>query len=225
MPRLRQVPRAEAPDVAQGWYDLLFGEGVDPVATPGTATGTPGNWWTVMALVPDVFEHAAAGLLLYRSPRRRIDPRLRELGQLRLGWTTQSRFVFSQHCKAARSDGVPEEQIEAIGHWSAATCYSEVERAVLAFADGLVLEHGRVADGVVEVLRAHLTDEEVLELAYILGTYLLHAVMSRALRLELDDLPEAVVEVPAPDGDPFLRIGPPDRGRGATVDAPNEERR
>jgi hypothetical protein len=24
--------------VAQGWYDLIFGEGVDPVAEPGTAT-------------------------------------------------------------------------------------------------------------------------------------------------------------------------------------------
>lgn len=212
MPRLRQVPRDEAPDVAQPWYDLLFGEGVDPVATPGTATGTPGNWWTVFALVPDVFEHAAAGLVLYRSPRRIVDPRLRELGQLRLGWATGSRFVFSQHCKAARSEGVPEEQIEAIGHWSSVDRWSPAERAVLAFTDGLVLQGGRMDDGVVEELRRHLSDEEVLELAYILGTYLLHAVLSRALRLEFDDADDPCTEVPAPDGDPLLRIRPPDRG-------------
>lgn len=212
MPRLRQVPRDEAPDVAQPWYDLLFGEGVDPVATPGTATGTPGNWWTVFALVPDVFEHAAAGLVLYRSPRRIVDPRLRELGQLRLGWATGSRFVFSQHCKAARSEGVPEEQIEAIGHWSSVDRWSPAERAVLAFTDGLVLQGGRMDDGVVEELRRHLSDEEVLELAYILGTYLLHAVLSRALRLEFDDADDPCTEVPAPDGDPLLRIHPPERG-------------
>ena len=60
-------------------YQRLFGDR-DPVVEPGTATGTPGNWWTVMALVPDVFEHATAGLLLYRSPERSLDPILRELG-------------------------------------------------------------------------------------------------------------------------------------------------
>ena len=211
MPRLREVPRSEAPEVAQGWYDLIFGEGVDPVAEPGTATGTPGTWWTVMALVPDVFRHATDGRMLYRSPFRSLDPQLRELGQLRLGWTTQSRFVFSQHCKAARTDGVPEEKIAAIGHWSSAECYSPAERAVLAFTDGLVLEHGRMADGVVDALKEHLTDEQVLELAYILSMYLQHAVMSRALRLEFDDVDDPVVEVEAPDGDPYLRIGPPER--------------
>ncbi|MEO2168219.1 MAG: carboxymuconolactone decarboxylase family protein, partial [bacterium] len=57
MPRLRQVSRSEAvPEVVQ-MYDLLFGDR-DPVEQPGTATGTPGNWWTVFALVPDVFKHA-----------------------------------------------------------------------------------------------------------------------------------------------------------------------
>ena len=43
MPRLRQVPRAEAdPKVAVPMYDQLFGDR-DPVAEPGTATGTPGQ--------------------------------------------------------------------------------------------------------------------------------------------------------------------------------------
>ena len=51
MPRLRQVPRAEAPPEVQQMYDMLFGDR-DPVAEPGTATGTPGNWLTVVALVP-----------------------------------------------------------------------------------------------------------------------------------------------------------------------------
>jgi alkylhydroperoxidase family enzyme len=84
MPRLRQVPRADAPLEVLALYDLLFGER-DPVAEPGTDTGTPGNWWTVMALVPDVFKHAVAGFGVYRSERRLLDPVLRELGQTRAG--------------------------------------------------------------------------------------------------------------------------------------------
>ena len=54
MPRLRQVPRAEASASVAMVYDMLFGEGVCPVETPGTVTGTPGDWWTVFALVPAV---------------------------------------------------------------------------------------------------------------------------------------------------------------------------
>ena len=107
MPRLRQVSRADADSDVLTLYDLLFGER-DPVVEPGTETGTPGNWWTVFALVPDVFRHAAAGFRLYRSPERRIDAKLRELGQTRAGFARGSRFVFSQHCKAARDVGVGE---------------------------------------------------------------------------------------------------------------------
>ena len=44
MPRLRQVPRAEVTSpVVKEWYDLLFGPERDPVAEPGTRTGTSDN--------------------------------------------------------------------------------------------------------------------------------------------------------------------------------------
>ncbi len=68
MPRLRQVPRTDAgAPIVTVMYDLLF-EGRDPVAEPGTSDGTPGDWWTVFALVPDVLEHAVQGFVLYQSP-------------------------------------------------------------------------------------------------------------------------------------------------------------
>ena len=57
MPRLKQVSREKAPANVLKFYDALFGSR-DPVTEPGTATGTPGNWWTVFALVPYVFQHA-----------------------------------------------------------------------------------------------------------------------------------------------------------------------
>src|SRR5438045_9087402 len=66
VPRLRQIPRAEAAPSVIRMYDFLFGDR-DPVAEPGTATGTPGDWWTVFALVPKVFDHAVAGFRLYQT--------------------------------------------------------------------------------------------------------------------------------------------------------------
>lgn len=199
MPRLAQVSRDDAHPLAKTIYQMLFGSR-DPVREPGTATGTPGNWWTVFALVPDCFDHAVAGFQFYRSPKRKLDPKLRELGQTRAGYARSSCFVFSQHCKASRDVGLREEQIAAIPAWSTSDVFSPLERAVLAYTDAMVLEGGRVPDPVFEALRAGLSDEEILELTYIVGLYEMHATMSRALRLEYDDVDEPVIEVPAPTG-------------------------
>lgn len=206
MPRLRPVPRAEAAPSVIPVYDLMFGPDRDPVAEPGTATGTPGDWWTVFAQVPDALEHAGRGFLFYRSPERHLDPQLRELAQTRVGWTRQSRFVFSQHCKSCRTAGVDEEKIAAIPHWQVADCFSPAERAVLAYTDALVYDGGRVADGVFRALADALSEEEILELTYITAMYDMHAVMSRALRTELDDVDDPIVEVPAPGDDQTFRI-------------------
>ena len=201
MPRLRQVPRSEADPIATMMYDMLFGER-DPVAEPGTDAGTPGNWWTVFALVPDCLKHAIEGFQFYRDTARKLDPQLRELGQTRAGYARGSQFVYSQHCKSCRSVGLSEEKIQAIAHWNVSDCFSELERAVLAYTDALVLEGGRVPDAVFGRLKGHLSDEEILELTYITALYEMHAVMSRALRLEYDDVDERIVEIAAPAGGP-----------------------
>ena len=88
-----------------------------------------------------------------------------------------------------------EALVEAVPHWAAASCYTEVQRLVLAYTDCLVFDRGRVPDGLFDALRGHLGDEEILELTYIGSLYLQHAVMSRALRTEFDDRVDPVVEV------------------------------
>ncbi len=199
MPRLRQIPKDQAHDFAKGKYRFLFGDR-DPVVEPGTASGTPGNWWTVFALVPDAFDHTTAGFQFYRSPDRVLAPKLRELGQTRAGWTVGSQFVFSQHCKACRDVGFTDEQVAAIPSWSVADCWSPVERAVLAYTDCLTLQHGRVPESLFDELKRLLSDEEILEFTYITCTYAMHATMTKALRLEYDDVDDRVVEVADLDG-------------------------
>ncbi|MEM9570229.1 MAG: carboxymuconolactone decarboxylase family protein [Pseudomonadota bacterium] len=198
MPRLKQAGPGQGSEMADAVFKMLF-EDRDPIEQPGTATGTPGNWWTVFNIVPDAFDHTTTGFQFYRSPNRKLDPMLRELGQTRAGFTVGSQFVFSQHCKASRDVGLTEMQIQAIPHWQTADCYSPIERAVLAYTDALVLERGRVSDGVFQALKDALSDEEILELTYVTCTYMMHAVMSRALRLEYDDVEERVVEIAAPE--------------------------
>jgi alkylhydroperoxidase family enzyme len=199
MPRLREIPRAEVESpLVLSMYRRLFGDR-DPVAEPGTATGTPGDWWTVFANSPDVMEHACRGFGLYASPDRKIAAELRELGQTRAGWLVGSQFVFSQHCKACRAYGFSEEKIEALKAWGVSELFSPLERALLAYTDALVLQHGRVDDAVFAALREHLDDEAIMEFTYITMMYSMHAVISQALRLEFDDRVDPIVEVAAPD--------------------------
>jgi alkylhydroperoxidase family enzyme len=187
-------------------YKRLFGDR-DPVAEPGTATGTPGDWWTVFANSPDVMEHACRGFALYASPNRKLAPELRELGQTRAGWLVGSQFVFSQHCKACRAYGFSEGKIEALKAWAISDLFSPLERALLAYTDALVLGFGRVDDAVFDALGEHLDDEQILEFTYITMMYTMHAVISVALRTEFDDRPDPVLEVAAPDEHKAVNLG------------------
>ena len=198
MTRLRQVNRSEAEaPIVTVMYDLLFDDR-DPVAEPGTSDGTSGDWWTVFALVPDVLEHAVQGFGLYQSPKRLLDPVLRELAQARVGWASGSQFVYSQHCKSLRALGIADAVINSVPHWSAAECFDRTERLVLAYTDCLALDHGRVPNGLFDALRSVLDDEEILELTYTVSLYEMQAIMSRALRLEFDDRDDPIVALGEP---------------------------
>lgn len=199
MPRLREVPRAEVTDEKiLFFYDRLFGPDKDPAVDHGTIHATPGDWWTVFAQSSDVFRHAVRGFALYRNAD--LDPLLRELGQGRAGYARGSQFVFSQHCKQMRSLGMSEEKIAAVPHWQVSDQFSELERAVLAYTDGLVYDGGRVPDAVFAVLQANLSDKQIMELTYITCMYDMHATICRALKLEFDDRPELIEEVQVPEG-------------------------
>lgn len=206
MPRLKQVSRQEAPENVLKYYERLFGER-DPVKEPGTATGTPGNWWTVFALVPYIFDHATShfgmfGMFADKSISQ-LDGAIRELAIMRAGFTQGSQFVFSQHCKAARRFGIPDEKIEAVPYWQVSDVFDERERAVLAWSDALILQGGRVPDELFEAIHKHFSDEDILEITYHVMGYNLHAVCCKALRLEFDDVDERIKEVSAPaDGTP-----------------------
>jgi len=95
-------------------------------------------------------------------------------------------------------DRVPEAKIEAIPYWTVADVFTPLERAVLAYVDGTILEGGRVHDEVFARLRAGLPDAQILMLTYVINMYQLHATATKALRLEYDDVPERVVEIPEP---------------------------
>lgn len=191
MPRLKEVSRSEV--VSQHvleTYQKRFGDR-DPVKEPGTTSGTPGNWWTVFALDEDLF-----ALMLHRhswqfSTERELDPTLRELALARTGWAAGSSFVFTQHCKLLRRLGFEDDKVESIPFWSSITSWSPLERLVLSYTDSLVAG-GRVPEPLFDSLKSVLSDVQILELTFMVTTYVQSATICRALRLEFDDYPDPV---------------------------------
>ena len=89
-----------------------------------------------------------------------------------------------------------------------ADSFTAEERALLAYTDYLVDQKGRVPDAVFEALKSTLSDEQIFEFTYVTAMYLMHAIITRALRLEWDDRDDPIVELASPDGfDPHDFVG------------------
>lgn len=192
MSRITPLSREGAPDDILAYYDRVFGEGRDPAKEPGTSTGTPGDWWTTWAHAPEI-------LNFFHSYTYTIVPQpLRSLALMRTGYVCQSQFVFSQHSKGARLGGLSEEKIEAVPYWEISDVFSAQERALLAYCDAYALRHGRVHDRLFAAMMEHFGKDQTLQLTYFINLYVLHSQTGRALRMEYDDVPERVAEIPSP---------------------------
>ncbi|MDT5172166.1 MAG: hypothetical protein QOD02_5544 [Mycobacterium sp.] len=174
-------------------YSQRFGDG-DPVEQQASAGGAPGSWWTVFALDEALFEHVLDRHAWQFSSDRELPAELRELALARTGWVAESSFVFAQHCKLLQRLGTPEEKIAAIPSWASQSCWTDVERAVLGYTDGLAGARGRVDDATFAAVRTHFTDVEILQLTFMVCTYISSATLCRALRLELDDRGDPVTD-------------------------------
>jgi len=194
VPRLRQVSKSELVSRRViDTYSQRFGDG-DPVEQQTSSGGALGSWWTVFALDEALFEHVLDRHAWQFSSDRKLPAELRELALARTGWVAESSFVFAQHCKLLQRLGTPEEKIAAIPSWASQSCWTDVERAVLGYADGLAGARGRVDDATFTAVRAHFTDVEILELTFMVCTYISSATLCRALRLELDDRDDPVAD-------------------------------
>lgn len=205
MPRLRLVSRAEVQDpLVMFMYDRKF-PGRDPASEPGeTASGAPGNYEAVLAHSPDILEHSVRGFYLKQTKKRRLPLKYMELAIARIGWACGCRWMYSEHRKILRGLGYGEEALDALPAWSLFAGFDPVERAVLAYADCIALDHGRTPDALFTELQRHLDEEQLVELTYIASMFMMNAGMIRALRLEHDDDEERVVEMPSPPAYRFV---------------------
>jgi 4-carboxymuconolactone decarboxylase len=132
-----------------------------------------------------------------------LDPRDRELLILRVGWRTRCRYQWAQHVQMARAAGLTPAQIEAVPDGAAAELWTERDRDILRATDQLVADNV-IDDATWERLAAHFDDRQLLELLFVVGSYLCLALVLNSVGL----VPTAG---PAPHAGPITGAVP---GRG-----------
>src|SRR6201987_2222222 len=70
-----------------------------------------------------------------------LDPIVPELAITRTGILCEAPYEIVAHKRIGKNVGVTDEQNAALDDWKSATCFNDVQRAALAFADEIVKLH------------------------------------------------------------------------------------
>jgi alkylhydroperoxidase family enzyme len=158
-------------------------------------------------LLPEHQDLLARNLNLYRllahSPRAarslntlaryirdgsRLDPRLRQLAILQIGYVTRSAYEYSHHIRISREFGVSDEDIRAIAAETSGrpSSLDTLARAVLRAARDLSCRL-ELSDETFAALQQGLDDERLTDLLITIAYYNGLVRLMAALRIDVED--------------------------------------
>jgi len=118
-----------------------------------------------------------------------LDPRLRELAILQVGWLARSPYEWSHHVKIGRDFGVTDDDIRALIAESSGADSGLEPAAKLVLRAAREMTEGLAASGATfDALRAHLDNRALTDLVLVIATY--NAVVRVLATLEVDVEPE-----------------------------------
>lgn len=99
-----------------------------------------------------------------------LEPTLVHLVEIRASQLNGCAHCINMHAAAARAKGETEQRIYLLSAWREAPCYSERERAALAWTDALTqLSQGHAHEAAYEALKAQFTAEEQVKLTLVIN--------------------------------------------------------
>lgn len=116
-----------------------------------------------------------------------LDPRLRELAIMRIGWLTASEYEWTQHWRVASGLGVSADDLLGVREWSQHNGFGRVERAVLAATDDVVRTGALSAESWEACRRELKTDAVLIELVTAIGAWRMIASILESLAVPLED--------------------------------------
>jgi alkylhydroperoxidase family enzyme len=140
------------------------------------------------------------GLARYIRFQSKLDPRLREMAILQVGYSAKSPYEYSHHVKIGREFGVTDEDIRAIEAETRgeATALPPLTRAVLRAARELTAQTS-LSDETFAALRAELNNESTVDLLLIISVYAGVVRLLAALQIDVEpDYQQYLREFPLP---------------------------
>jgi alkylhydroperoxidase family enzyme len=127
-----------------------------------------------------------AGYIRHKS---KLDPRLREMAILQVGYLAKSAYEWSHHVKIGREFGVSDDDIRAIGEETAgrATKLDDLAKTVLRAAREMT-QSLAMSDASFAALEQALGRAEVIDLTLAIAFY--NAVVRLLATLQIDVEPE-----------------------------------
>jgi alkylhydroperoxidase family enzyme len=169
MARLRYVERTESPRIEELYARV--GRLGRPVL----------NLYRILANQPAALD-AFLGMSAYVRSGSTLEPQLRELVILATAHELGQEYELAQHTEVARRIGVPPEKVAAItGHSLGAL--DEGERCAVEYARQ-VARTSTVDDATFECLRAHFSDQSIIDIVVTTAWYHLCAAILGPLEVE-----------------------------------------
>jgi alkylhydroperoxidase family enzyme len=117
-----------------------------------------------------------------------LDPRLRELVIMRIGWVTACDYEWTQHWRVASMLGVSDDDLVAVRDWRGYEGFGPTERAVLAATDDVLRDGVVSADSWAACERELHGDTTVLiELVAAIGAWRMVASILQSLGVPLEE--------------------------------------
>ena len=172
---------ARVPLVPSDTKDPIVGPIFDAIRARG---GQPLNMHRAVANSPKIFKSYVDMALALRAGA--TTPRAdRELIILRTAQLGGGTYEFAQHRPMAMSCGISAEALDALAQWRTSTLFSERQRAILAYAEGMVSPKG-VDDATFANLKRFFNDSEIVELTVTSAFYGAVSQITRALEVKLE---------------------------------------
>lgn len=127
----------------------------------------------------------------------KLDPVLREIAILRVGYLSRASYELHQHERLARRLGMTDALIAAIEVGPLGEGLSPLQRDVLAFVDDVVA-NVRASDRTFEPLRGVLSLQQLQELTLLVGNYMMVCRYLETFDIDIEGPADEVQDVPVP---------------------------
>ena len=130
-------------------------------------SGKIANIWRLWSHSPHTLE---AFMPFYKALMKgSLDGKLSELAYIKTSLVNDCAYCASAHKSNAARLGVTEQQIQDIANYESSGVFSPVQKLVLRYAEELTRNVKR-NDALLDELKKHLTEEQIVELNLTIGT-------------------------------------------------------